>query len=360
MNRSLLQDKRWIWVLLGIITLIIRYVLSPKWIESFYSRGLFLWIRRLIDNTIGYFPFPLIYLFFVLLVIFLIIRIKKSNFKQLWSFKGITSTLFSIFAFLGGALFFFFFLWGFNYGRISLVQQLDLSPTPLPVEELKAELDNITTLVLSAREALDPDTLALEESLIPEDLENLTRSEVEKTLLKLGYPVHGKVRGRILFPKGIFLRFSSAGLYWPFVGEGNIDGGLHHLQRPFTLAHELSHGYGITNEGVCNFLAYLACKDAQNPFIRYSGLLSYWRYLAIAFQRFERDKYWAFRKTLPLGFQADLDAINENLEKYPDIFPQVRYMAYDAYLKSQGISEGMKSYSQIIMLVKAWDKKQGN
>jgi len=130
-----------------------------------------------------------------------------------------------------------------------------------------------------------------------------------------------------------FLRFGTAGLYWPFVGEGNIDSGLHELQQPFTMAHELAHGYGITNEGVCNFIAYLACQNAENDFIRYSGLVTYWRYAAIAYQGFE------------------------NLDKYPDIMPTFRNFAYDKYLKSQGISEGLASYSQIIMLVDAWERR---
>ena len=53
-----------------------------------------------------------------------------------------------------------------------------------------------------------------------------------------------------------------------------------------------------------------------------------------------------------------MDAINDNLDKYPDIMPAFRNYAYDQYLKSQGISEGLASYSQIIMLVDAWERKR--
>ncbi|MEM1123174.1 MAG: DUF3810 domain-containing protein [Bacteroidota bacterium] len=351
--------KKIIWIVLGILALIIRYIASPEAIEQWYSRGLFLWIRRAFDYGIGWFPIPLFYVFYLVLIVWAVRALIKTNWKRFFTWKGIGNWLLSVAAFTGGVLFFFFFSWGFNYGRIPLVRQIDLQAQPVELEELKAELDRVTELILTQRKTLDPtEKVAINENMLPTDLEDLCRTAVEKTLDQMDYPTVGKVRGQILFTKGILMRFSSSGVYWPFVGQGNIDGGLHPLQQPFTLCHELSHGYGITNEGVCNFLGYLAAKNSDNNFIRYSGLMCYWRYLAIAYQRFAYDDYQTFRTTLPEGFKKDLDEINESLDRYPDILPQLRYMAYDTYLKSQGISEGMKSYSSIIMLVRAWEKRE--
>lgn len=353
------MGKRIIWIVLGVLTLLIRYIASPTFIEEHYSRGLFLWIRRIIDYSLGWFPFPLLYVFYLVLIVWAIRQLIKTNWRKLFTWKGIGNWLFSVLAFVGGVLFFFFFLWGFNYGRIPLVQQIDLKPEPVELAELKKELEQKTEEVLVARRVLDSvGTFELAASLLPQNIEDLSRNAVEKTLKQLDFPIAGKVRGRILPTKGILMRFSSSGVYWPFVGEGNIDGGLHPLQQPFTLCHELSHGYGITNEGVCNFLAYIASQNSENPYVRYSGLMCYWRYIAIAYQRLAYEDYQSFRETLPKGFLADLDGINESLDRYPDILPKLRYVAYDAYLKSQGISEGMKSYSTIIMLVKAFENRK--
>jgi hypothetical protein len=352
------MNKRFIWIALGAISLLLRYTLSPVTIENLYSRGLFLWIRRLIDYGLGWFPFPLLYVFYIGLIAWLIWQIKKTNWQSFKTLKGIGNAFISVFAFIGGGLFFFFFLWGFNYGRIPLVQQINLKTEPVLIDSLKLELEKVTVKVIAAREKLDPAARkSLADGLLPKKLESLCRTAVEQTLTELNYPVAGRVRGRILPTKGILLRFSSSGVYWPFVGEGNIDGGLHRIQQPFTLCHELAHGYGITNEGICNFLAYLATQKSDNEYVRYSGLMCYWRYIAIAYQRFAYEEYQAFRAPLPKGFQADLDRINESLDKYPDILPELRYAAYDSYLKSQGISEGMKSYSSIIMLVRAWEAR---
>lgn len=353
------MDKRLIWIGLGAMALILRYVATPTQIEHIYSRGLFLWVRRLLDVSITNLPLPLFYVFYILLIIWLIYLIRKTPWKQLFSWKILFDKLISFCAFAGAVLFLFFFLWGFNYGRIPLVKQVGLEPKPASFEELYSELMEVTEVVIEARKDIDDSSIQpIDAHRLPIDMERLCRDVVEEVLIELGYPVAGCVRGRVLFTKGILLRFGSSGVYWPFVGEGNIDGGLHPIQQPFILCHELFHGYGITNEGVCNFLAYLATQKSDNTFIKYSGQLSYWRYLAIEFQKFNVETYQQFRAELPLGLQADLDEINIYLDNYPDLFPRLRYVAYDSYLKSQGITEGMKSYSSIIMLVRSWKERQ--
>ena len=60
--------------------------------------------------------------------------------------------------------------------------------------------------------------------------------------------INGKIRCRQILPQGILLRISTAGFYNPLTGECNIDKGLHPLQKPFVMAHELFHGMGITGE----------------------------------------------------------------------------------------------------------------
>jgi len=39
--------------------------------------------------------------------------------------------------------------------------------------------------------------------------------------------------------------------------------------------------------------------------------------------------------------------------------PKVRNAVYDSYLKSHGVKEGLRSYSRMILLVDAWNRKEG-
>ena len=184
------------------------------------------------------------------------------------------------------------------------------------------------------------------------------RFEVTKTLQTFGYPTPGRVRARLLKPNGILMRISTAGVYLPWVGECHIDAGLHPIQIPNVMAHEFAHGYGITDEGSCNFIALHVCLNSENLFYKYSGSLSYWKTVASNYKAVFPATYEQFKKDMPQGIWNDIKAINQNIDKYPDIFPVFRDFFYSNFLKSQGISEGLKNYSRVILLETAYQKAQ--
>lgn len=346
-----------IWFSLGVISVVLRLLLSgsPEIIEQYYSRGLFLGIRVIIDYTTALLPFPTLYLILGGLLTVGVIRIRrwwKGN--DSWKAKGASAAL-GLMGFLGGAVFFFLFLWGFNYGRISVEQQLELELAPLSLEELKQELFFEAEQIIKYRKLIPGvDTSAIDAGYLPDALEDQVRMDLENILEELNFSVVGTVRAKKIYPKGIFLRFSSSGMYFPWSGEGQVDAGLHPLSAISVMAHELSHGYGFGDEGACNFWAYVTCTNSDSPLIAYSGHLDHFRTLAANYIRYDREGYFQFREQLPIGIQADLNAINDNLRAYPDIMPRMRYAAYNTYLKAQGISEGIKNYSRVVMMVKAW------
>lgn len=347
--------SHWIWIALGVVSLLLRWVLSPALLESGYSRGVFVGIRWLFDTLLTWSPIPLMYIF-VLLVGGWAARKQWLFWRKPNTWKGrLVDGSLGLAAFLGGTLFFFLLLWGYNYGRLSVEDTLRLDTTPISVAELGHRVRQEATDLAVLRRRIRTDTFALRESDFPADLEPVLRPLVETVLRETGYPTVGRVRGRMLYPRGIFLRFSSAGLYWPFTGEGHIDPGLLALQQPATMAHELAHGYGFADEGTCSFWAYLACLRSTDPAIRYAGRFDYWRRLAATYRMLEPEAYLGWRTdSLDAGLRNDLEAIYANNERYPDLMPRARYAAYDAYLKSQGIREGMLNYNRVVLLVEAW------
>jgi len=354
------NKSKWLWITLGLVAILVRVLLSfsPELTERIYSRGIFLGIRYLLDYTLGRLPIPFVQVFLVGLFVFLTYKVRsliRTHESFLSSLKRVSL---GVVSFSFAVVFFFLVLWGYNYGRLPIENSMQLSPNPLTLNELKAELEINTTEVVEARMSIPSITdSAIQETFLPVDLENEVRQEIEKLLKKLDYPTVGTVRGRMLHPKGILLRFSTAGVYFPWTGESNIDAGLHPIQVPFTLAHEFAHGYGFTDEGTCNFLAYLACIQSDNQFFQYSGHLSYWRYLASSYRLNDRAGYSEYFKNLPKGMVTDLYSIDANSDKYPDILPSWRNAVYDTYLKTQGIFEGVINYNRIVMLVKSWRGK---
>lgn len=57
---------------------------------------------------------------------------------------------------------------------------------------------------------------------------------------------------------------------------------------------------------------------------------------------------------LPTGLRKDLIDIQIYSNRYKDWIPDLQYKMYDAYLKGQGIKEGMLNYNMVIGLVLAY------
>ncbi len=359
----MLINQRLIWIALGIFTLIIRWLSGfyPQAVETIYARGIYQGVRWVFDHTVTITPLPLFYVLAVLLLIWLIWAIVRF-FRQTNPLgKRLLNSLYSIVAFAAGFIFLFMWLWGFNYARIPIEKQLNFKPEPLSLEVLKTTFNEYTLLLDTLRHRIpNADTTTLSENFVPDKLENQVRDLLTATLKDLNYPTTGRVRGRLIYPKGTLIRNGASGIYIPFIGEGHIDGGLHHLSIPFTMAHEMAHGYGHGDEGTCNFLAYLACQGATDPYIRYAGAYSYWRYLRSALRSLDKAAYLELEAQFPTGIHNDLESLKRSWELYPQSFPHIRDWLYDRFLKSQGIKEGVKSYSKVVMMVEAWKIQNPN
>ncbi len=337
--------KKWFWIILCVNTLIIRQILKnyPNVVEEYYSRGIFIWIRYFFDKLGSITSFSVACVLIIFLVYFKFIRkIREFTFSK----NSILQASLSLLNLIAGLLFFFLILWGFNYLRLPLAQNIGLENMPLNISELSDELD------FAKNEVVNIKLFMLNNITIPDNYVELIKRDVTQKMTTWGLYDGGNPPVRILSPKGILLHFSTSGIYFPFTGECNIDGGLHPLQIPYTLAHEIAHGLGFTNEGDCNFIAYAATQNSDNQYIKYSAALNYYREVAAQYKSYEPEKYRAFRKKLPPEIIADLDEINAKMIGYKDWFPEVRDFTYDTFLKSQGIKEGLKSYSTVIALAR--------
>ena len=347
--------KRWFWVILGIVCVLLEMLLAqtPELAERFYSRGIFPIIRSVFDYTLAFFPFPLIYFFYATIVYFAVKLLKFVFNKNLNKRTRWLESIHSILSFFGFLLFNFFFLWGFNYARLPFSQQLGIKIQKPDTVSIRQELEIAAQEAISARAKCTNSPLSI--SQIPDDFEQKMRENVSKMLNEKGFPANGRLRGRSLSPDGILFRFGIAGIYMPFVGESNIDNGLHDLEKPFSMAHEMAHGYGWTDEATANFVAYLSCIESENAFVQYSGYLNYYRYVAGSYKRQNPDAYKAFRDQLPVGMVADLEAINQRLLQY-EVWFSTDWMN-DIYLRSLGVKEGVVSYSRVVVLVYSWRRK---
>jgi len=327
-------------------------------VESFYSLGIFSIWRNLWDYTLGWSPIPLVYLLVAGLLIILyrwIRRLRRDHEtfgKSLWQ---ITLSAIMTFCIIYS---FFYVSWGFNYKRVDHIDKLlESSYVEQHVDELFSELERVSDHLSSMRAAM-PDSVNWHVTISGSD--HLYRPDLVHTFHSLDVPHAGRVRVRMLYPKGSLLYWSTAGVYLPFVSEGHVDAGLHPITWPFTILHEMSHGYGQTGEDDCNFWALLACVNSDNEATQYSGYMAYWRYLRSSAYRADKERFQDIMNRMNPHVMKDLGDIIIYSRRYPDVMPKLRDLVYDQYLKSHGISEGLLSYNRVVLLALSWLEKYGS
>lgn len=358
MSLSYTRRSFWIAPLALLISIALRALPSP-WIEAAYARGFFPVLRTVWDHSLGFSPVPLFYLFWAGVIVGLVglvgaVRKRRGLWPRLARLAGL---LFRFTCWLGVA---FLWLWGFNYGRLSVEESMDFTVYEPSLEELKervrTEADSLARL-RATWVGFDTSSVKIQADFGP--FERDVRDLLAQSLRAEGYPTPGRPRGRKLYPKGLLLRIGTSGIYWPWVAEGHFDAGLHPLKHAPVLAHELAHAYGFGEEGTCTFWAWMVGQRAQDPAIAYAIRLDYWRDLARRWLRADRAGYLTFfRESLDPGIRQDIIAIIQTNRQYPDLMPALRDVAYDAYLKSQGVRDGLLSYGRVVQLVEGYRRRK--
>ncbi len=347
----------WTWTLLGIMALIIRFfaVQFPAKTEIIYSRSFFPGIRNVIDITISRLPFPTIYLFILVLGFIIVRYVFKLKLKKGWGEKGFYSISY-FFNFLGAIVFFFLVLWGFNYQRVPIFQQLNLKPIVLENGQLMKELELTHKILSQLRPHITDNDSAIQQTLAFTELEDVVRATTSENLYLMGLNFTGHPRTKQLYPSGLLRKLGILGIYFPFTGESYIDPTLHPLDKPFTLAHEMAHSYGVTDEGEANFIGWVICTNSDNPLLQYSGQLRLFRYQMKDLYQSDRTAYKSFLEKLQPGVRNDLASIATNNKKIEPISLELSRRSNDLFLKTQGVKAGVNSYAQLTMLAYAWRK----
>jgi hypothetical protein len=347
---------------LALFTIVLSRVLGRESaiVEKYYYGGLYQVFRSIYDYTFGFLPIPMMYVF-VLIILFFLYKIIRSflntNKRGIGRLKSPFLLLINVLSVL---VLCFYWFWGFNYNRQSIESTIGLDYSKMDTTDLMQQYESSVAALVELHSTFDKQTEVQSILNDPSRFETSCRKSLTNQLDQLSYHTNGRVRIRRLQPQGALLRISTAGVYWPFVFEGHIDPGLHPMTWPFTMSHEMGHGYGFTDEGTCNFLGWLGCVNNDDPFIQYSGWIGYLRYVLSNLRgALDDDAYRALYGNLPLFVKTDLSEIREYAMRYPDVFPAIRDVFYHNYLKTHGVKGGLINYSKVVKLVHAWEVKQG-
>ena len=147
------------------------------------------------------------------------------------------------------------------------------------------------------------------------------------------------------------------GIYSFFTGEANVNIEYPDCDLPFTAAHELAHARGFGRENEANFLAFLACSYSDDSYIKYSGYLNLYSYLASALSRTDKEKYKELMSGLSERALSDIRASAEVTRAHSgSLLGKINDKANDIYLKTNG-TDGTVSYGYVVRLAVAYYNK---
>ena len=145
------------------------------------------------------------------------------------------------------------------------------------------------------------------------------------------------------------------GIYTFFTGEANINVNFPDYTVPFTAAHELAHQRGIAREDEANFVAFLVCMESDDVYIRYSGALNMYEYVVSALYSANYELYKESYKKQPKTIIEERIAFSEFFEKYREnTVADISEATNNAYLQSQGSTQGTRSYGMVVDLAVAY------
>ncbi len=149
------------------------------------------------------------------------------------------------------------------------------------------------------------------------------------------------------------------GFFFPFTGEANLNTDAPVCLLPATVAHELSHQRGVTDEDEANFVAILACLRSEDPVYQYSGCLLAYIHLTNALYKVDTSLTSEVRALLEEDVLADLKANNAywnalQSTKTGQTAQKAADSAYNSFTSSYGEEDVMARYEACVELLVAY------
>ncbi len=326
----------------------------PEWVERYYSRGVYpyirgglAWLSGLASASLAEAGALLLLGLCGLYVAWALWRVVRGRAKLWSSLLGgvLRGVRLCALVYMG-----FAFCWGLNHGRLPLAASAGLTPVEdkAPVLESLAR-GLVRSLIEDQYVGQIPDGFAV----FANDGSPDRRVGLALEKLAVSYPsLAGELPNlRRLRFWGTFAKLGISGIFIPFTGEPHFNGGVPACRHPFVAFHEISHQRGFAREDEANFLGWLLCQGSDDAHYRYAGNLAALSKVMSALRRHDGDLVKTLMGELPESVHADLRAVRAFWKAYESPARNISLKVNDTYLKSQGQSHGVRSYGRMVELM---------
>lgn len=331
--------------------------LSPAFADTF-NRYVGAVVRGALAHLTGWIPFSLgeaMVIFLPVAAVFMIVRACRkysdrwrSVFVYLGSVLSVVSLLFSVFV----------FGFGTGYYGTTVDEKLGLDRSVVSPEELYYTAATLAAHVNS--EAENVKYQYNDFSVMPYTFDEMSRRLVaayDKVCDEYDFipRLNSRVKPVMLSEPWTYTHIS--GVYTYFTGEANINTNFPDYTIPYTAAHEMAHQRGIAREDEANFIAFLVCISSDDPYIRYSGYLEVYEYVASSLYSANKNYYSAVYSSLKTNVRAEMAAYSAFFDKYREnVVANVSEAVNNSYLQIHG-TVGSKSYGLVVDLAVAFYRR---
>lgn len=355
--------KSWSWVLLILLTILIKWVsLYPGWVERNYTYGLYPVIARVQRFLFGWIPFSigdLFYGFLILVILFRTAKFFKYLFQRKLNRAYFVAALQQAIFFVLFVYVFFNLLWGLNYNRQGISQQLGMI---VKKEYSLGELDTLTSTLVSrlnsyAALVTDNQRDSFRRKRI---LFDVSADAYDLAAAKYSFLKYRKqsVKPSLFSYAGNYLGFQ--GYYNPFSGEAQVNTTIPPALEPFVTTHEIAHQLGYAKENEANFVAFLACRHSNSAALKYSMYFDMYNYaIREVINRKDTAMAKRFQKQLHPQVWKDISSYQAFFKKYRNPIEPVIMWAYGHYLKANNQPGGKATYNEVVAWLIAYYNKFG-
>ena len=314
-------------------------------VERVYARGLYPLIQSSVtplSNRVSFALFDLaVGTSLLAIVVVWVLSFRQARKKQrVWAVgRALAGTV----TILSIVYLWFLIAWGFNYARPPLESQV-------PFDAARITPDAVRALAEHAVERANQTYANAHAAGFPAVNEAPPRlvAALHQVEHEFGRPrptVFATPKWTVFTP--YYRAAGVSGQLGPFFLETLLNPDLTGPEREATLAHEWAHLSGYAPESDASFIGVLAALRA-GPSAEYSAWLDL---VSESVNQLQPVTQRVVLAQLADGPRRDQEAIRERLKKRVAPVERAAWSTYDQMLKSQGVEEGVHSYSRVIQLL---------
>jgi hypothetical protein len=326
----------------------------PELIEKYYSLGIYNYTSKFFRAIYGWIPFSIgdtLYAVIGLYALrYLIIKRKCIWKKPLHFFRNMVAVI-------AVAYFTFNICWGLNYHRLTVSQALGIQENKdrkallAFVNEL-IDKTNETQFQITGDSTLMVKTPYTNQQIFDKTIKGYKNLAQIHPFLKYEIP---SIKNSLFSSPLSYMGYG--GYLNPFTNEAQVNS----LILPFRLSvisgHEMGHQIGYSAENETNLIGYLVTVYNEDIYFKYAAYAYALSYCLSDMKENDEQLFETLLPKINAGVKQNYAELNTFWLQYENFTEPIFKAIFNSFLKVNNQTDGIKSYSKVVLLLVSYHQK---